>query len=178
MKRNVSVGEFVRRQTPESRFSHFDGTWDELVELVETCFGQAKPGYRKGVVLVTLPAGRFFSGVVEVTPQIELCAKFTARRPGEAAAIVVTAAGEKLPAKVVDVVLYHRDVLKESGEPLPKTDWEIISINARPTEEEEPMNPVAMARNFLGLPGGTKADYSPEEFAKAIVYWSTRAMRA
>jgi hypothetical protein len=178
MKRNVSVGEFVRRQTPQSRFSHFSGTWDELVELVEIHFSQARPGYRTGVVLVTLPADRFFSGVVEVTAQTELRAQFVARRPGEAAAIVVTAVGEKLPAQVVDVVLYHRDVLEESGDAIPETDWEIISINARPTEEEEPMNPVAMARNFLGMPGGTKAEYSAEEFAQAIVYWSARVMRA
>ena len=38
------------------------------------------------------------------------------------------------------------------------------------------MHPVAMARNMLGLPGGSEATYTAEEFATAIVYWSTRAM--
>jgi hypothetical protein len=35
---------------------------------------------------------------------------------------------------------------------------------------------MAMARNFLVLPGGTKAEYTAAQFAEAIIYWSTRAM--
>ena len=38
------------------------------------------------------------------------------------------------------------------------------------------MTPMAMARNFLALPGGTKAEYTAAQFAEAIIYWSTRAM--
>ena len=87
-------------------------------------------------------------------------------------------------------MLYRRDVLLEDYErersegrdakleDFVGTDceWELVSINARPTPEPEPLTPDTMARNFLELPGGTKADYTAEEFARAILYWSCRAM--
>ena len=40
----IHVNEFVKRQTAESRFSHFTGTWEELVEQVEANFEDAR-GY-------------------------------------------------------------------------------------------------------------------------------------
>ncbi len=172
----VAINNFVRRQTENSQFSHFTGTWDELIELVEKNFDRAQSGYRDGVVLVPVPAEGFFTGVVEVNEASELLAKFEARRSGEEPYVRVLARGEKLPAEAVEIVLYRHDVLGDDASAC--VEWEIVSINARPTEGPEPMSPVAMARNFLDLPGGTKADYSAEEFARAIIYWSKRAMIA
>jgi hypothetical protein len=34
------------------------------------------------------------------------------------------------------------------------------------------MNPLAMARNFLEKPGGTKTFYSSKCFAESVYYWS------
>jgi len=34
-----------------------------------------------------------------------------------------------------------------------------------------PMGPVTMMRNQLKLTGGTKAHYSPEEWAEAVRFW-------
>lgn len=174
----VGVNEFVRRQTPESRFSHFNGTWEELATIVERWMelGATRPGDRDGIILVILPPDRFQSGVVEVTAETPLRATFEARRDGEAPFIqVVAVGGEKLAAKVVEVVLYRRDVLGKEAT-TPDADWEIISVNARPTLHVEPMTPMAMARNFLELPGGTRVEYTAEEFARAIIYWSQHAM--
>lgn len=174
----IACTEFVKRQTPDSKFSHFDGTWDELVALVDEHFEQAKPGYREGVKLVLVPPERFFSGVVKVSAATELKATFEARRKGEEPYIqVVAVEASKLPAKMVEIVIYSHDVLAADGEASTDAEWEIVSINARPTEEPEPMTPVAMARNFLESPGGTRAEYTAEEFANAIEYWSRRAMR-
>lgn len=176
----VGISNFVRRQTPDSKFSHYAGTWEDLVSLVESQFDSAKAGYRDGVVLVPVSPAGFFSGVVEVTPETPLRAEFSARREGEDSFLsIVALGGEKLPAAAVDVVLYRRDVLLEEGPDAVSTqaEWEIISLNARPTEGPEPLTPMAMARNFLELPGGTKATHSAEEFARAIIYWSKRAMR-
>ena len=58
----VGVNFFVRRQTAQSRFSHFVGSWGELLCLVAKHFSQAKPGYRDGVMMVPVPPERFFSG--------------------------------------------------------------------------------------------------------------------
>jgi hypothetical protein len=173
----IGVNVFVLRQTAESRFSHYAGS--SLVPLVEENFSQAKSGYRDGVLLVSVPPMDFYCGVVEVTPETTLQATFKARKEGEQPYIVVEAVdAKKLPAKVVEVVIYRRDTLLEEGPDAVSTeaDWEIVSINARPTEEEEPLTPMAMARNFLELPGGTKAEYTAEEFARSIEYWSRRAM--
>jgi|TARA_Y100000031_G_scaffold149992_1_gene188692 hypothetical protein len=172
----IAVNQFAKRQVADSKYSHYEGTWKELVALVESRFGEVKPGYRDGVVLLSAPPEGFFSGVVELTEGTPLRAVFSSRRKGEEPYLQVEAVGgDKLPAKVVEVVLYRHDVLGRDASS--EAEWEIISINARPTDEPEPATPVAMARNFLELPGGTKADYSAEEFAKAIIYWSRRAMR-
>jgi hypothetical protein len=172
----IAVNEFVKRQVPESRFSHFAGTWDELVALVELHFGEAKPGYKDGILLVPVPPEGFFSGVVELSEDTPLRAEFAARRKGEEPYLqVVAVGGDKLPAKMVEVVLYRHDVLGSDAST--DAEYEIVSVNARPTEEPEPQTPVAMARNFLELAGGTKAEYSAEDFARSIIYWSKRAMR-
>ncbi len=103
-------------------------------------------------------------------------ARFQARREGEDPFVVVTARGEKAPAALVEVVCYRHDVLAAENNASTEADWEIVSINARDSQEKEPQHPVSMARNMLGLSGGTPAEYTPKQFAEAIVYWSTRAM--
>lgn len=176
----IGVNSLVLRQTAESRFSHFGGSWDELVTLVEKFLPMASGGYRDGVLLVPVPAEGFFSGVVQATSETPFRTTFESRRPEEAAYLqTVALGGEKLPARAVDVVVYRRDILLEEGADAVSTEarWEIVSINARPTVYAEPLTPMAMARNFLELPGGTKAEYTPQQFAEAIIYWSQRAMR-
>lgn len=170
----IGVNNFVLRQTPEAPYSHYDGPWEEVVSMVVVYFGRAKPGYKPGVLLVPLPPDRFFSSTILITPETELRAVLQARRDFEAKYVSVRAKGGKSPAKFVFVVLYSKEVL--GVEATTDAEWEIISINARETEEEEPMDPMTMARNFLELPGGTKGDFTADQFAKSIVYWSARAL--
>jgi len=175
----IGINTFVRRQTADSRFSHFEGDLQRVANMAKDMFAAGRAGYRDGVLLVTVPAKGFFSGVVELTPETELRTKFVSRRPGEDPVKVTEAIGAtKLEAAHVELVLYRRDVLLEEGPDSAPSgcEWELVSINARPTPEEEPMTPDTMARNFLVLPGGTKAEYTAEEFARSILYWSCRAM--
>ena len=170
----VAINEFVRRQTAESRFTHFEGTWDELVELVEGNFHKAIAGYRDGVMLIPVPAEKFFC-VGELQEGKTYEAVFAPRREGEDPYLQVQNDDHKQPCRVVEVVIYRHDVLAEDGDATTDAEWEIISLNGRTSEEPEPMSPLAMARNFLGLQGGTKGEFTAEDFAKAIVYWSRRA---
>jgi len=173
----IQCTEFVKRQTKDSPFSYFTGSWTELEAVVAAAFSKARAGYKLGVLLVNVLPEQFYSGVVTIKDDTQLTARFKARRDGEAAFIDVAAHGDKTLATYVDIVLYSRALLVEEGEQVPvDVDYEIVSINARTQEEPEPMTPMAMARNFLGLPGGTKAEYTAEQFAKAILYWSTHAM--
>lgn len=176
--KQVGVNNFARtRHTKFAPYSYFGGTEEELIALVEQNFDKAKPGYKEGVKLVPVPATNFFSGVCLVDASIPLRAEFKARREGEEPYVQVfcnNCADHKTPAKVVEVVVYHKDVLADQA--TEGAEWEVVSINARDTEEEEPQTPMAMARNMLNLPGGTQATYTAEQFAKAILYWSKRVM--
>lgn len=189
----VVPNNFVMRQTKESPFSYYageGGNWavaamcEEILKKYPELFRATD---RDGVLIVTIPSDEFFSGVVEVKDgQGGLHAFFDARRHYEEPHLFVLAEGEKLPAKHVEVVLYRRDLLEPDGEEYHHEierngetgypEYEIVSINARATEAPEPPTPLSMARNMLGMPGGTAATYTAEEFAQAIWYWRNKAM--
>lgn len=171
----VKCNSFVMRQTKDSSFSYFDGTWEALEDRVLQNFANYTPGYKEGVRLISVPANGFFSGIVAITPETELIAKFAPRREGEEAFISIHARGQKLPAKHVDIVVYSKAVLAENNENSTSADWEIVSINARITDEPTPMDPITMMRNQLHLAGGTKGEFSGDDFAKSIYFWSKHA---
>lgn len=186
MKR-VACGSFVKRQTPESGYSHFDGSWEQLEDLAATRLGPRLPGtdyvhqgYRPGVLLVDMPAGWFYTAVVELDPlhpeKAKLTANYAPRREGEAPFIRISAKAKKQRARYAQVVLYSHAVLMENNEAETDAEWEIVAIKARLDAEEEPMDPYTMARNFLHLAGGTKGDFTAEQFAKSIVYWNNHCM--
>lgn len=180
--KKVACGEFVKRQTPESGYSHFEGSW-ELLECIVTywfndpCYAyKTIPGYKDGVVIQEVPPDFFRSAIVELTEESKLTANYAPRRVGEDPFIRISAKAKKQKAKYASVVLYRHDVLAENNERETDAEWEIVAIKARVTEEEEPMDPYTMARNFLHLKGGTKGDFTAEQFAKSIVYWNNHAM--
>lgn len=176
----VGVLDFVKRQTKDSRHDYFDGSWDELIALVEAQWEQRRTSpHNSGVLLIPMPTealSRFFSSTVAVTENTPLKANFAPRVSGEAPFIQVTSPGGlKSPAKCAEIILYSHDTLAADGDapPTRKAEYYIVSINAYPTENPSPMSPMTMARNFLGLKGGTKPQvpYTAEEFARSIIYW-------
>jgi hypothetical protein len=181
--KKVACGEFVKRQTKESGHSHFEGTWEELEGMVHTSMVKpqcVRPGYKDGVILVDLTSGyehrKFYSAVVELDETTKLVASWACRRLDEAAFIRVAAQAKKQLATHVTFVCYRADVLAENNERETDAEWEIVAIKARTSEEEEPMDPYTMARNFLHLKGGTKGDFTAEQFAQSIVYWNNHVM--
>ena len=203
MTKSVELNNFVYRQTPESRFSHFDGTWEQLEALVAEAFADkaARVTLRDDgkIVKVVLPADKcagFFSGVVPVDAETELRSFYAVRDgavEGEQPFVQTVAVGDcKTPACYVEVILYHRDALTPDERTWPATsahaglvqdgEWQVVSVNARATAEPEPPTPQAMARNMaarLGLPegkGGTAREYTAEQFMESILYWSQRVM--
>ena len=174
MTKLIGTSEFVTRQTIGSRFTHFSGTWKDLEELTELYFEDAKPGYKEGILLVPVPALNFFKhGAYTVGKTYH--AIFEPRCEGEDPIMQIHNDDKKVPCEYVDIILYHRDVLDEDDNRSTICEWEIISINGKETNIEEPIHPIAMARNQLHLTGGTKAEYTAEEFAKAILYWNKRS---
>lgn len=191
----VHINSFVRRQTPDSEFSHYEGPpccvdpWENIRTRVEGVLSGKgtwgpKPGYREGVYLIGLTPEYFYSGVVSLKEGDELRGTFRARRKGETPRKSVGVVGAtKMPAKSVEIVIYASTVLAEDGSnELPAEDgnWEIISINANPLEEEMPINPNVLMHNHFGSDGGTDTKLSDEDFVKMLresfQFWKDKAM--
>ena len=178
----IGISDFVRRQTPESPHSHFEGDWEELAQWVEQAWPQRKISpHNDEVSLVPMPdhlIPRFSASLVKVTPETQLQAQFKPRMEGELPFIQISAIGaQKMPAKRVEIIVYSHEVLAQDGD-APESrqaDHYIVSINAYLGESDEPMHPMTMARNLLGLKGGTKppVPYTSEEFAQAILFWGS-----
>jgi len=181
---NIAVNDFVKRQTSDSRFSHFDGEWEELVSRVEANFESRLFGYRDDVVLVPVEPAGFFSGVVQLKEGDRLVGGFEPRRAGEVPRKFVTVTDtEKLPAKHVYVVLYTSKILSEDNDnqlPPHEGNWEVISINASPTEGSMPIDPMVLMHNHFGSDGGTETGLSDHDFVsmlrESFIFWKDKAM--
>jgi hypothetical protein len=190
----IQPNNFVLRQTATSRFTSFDGSWEEVAAMAEKAMAEgdtsprdvpsSSPGYRDGVVLVHVPAteaARFRSGVVMLKSGDRLVGSYEPRREGEEPRkhVSVEAGGSKIPCKAVDIVLYRRDVL---GDDVTHEDseWEIVSVNGRPTEGAQPMAPETLIANHFEMDGGTATGMSDIEFVAAlrasVMYWKDKAM--
>lgn len=179
MENYIGINEFVKRQVPGSRFSYYNGTWDELLELCNNELNNPDGHLTtptSGVAILRVSPVGFYTGLIEVNEKTYLEAKFIKRQENEDQFINVTAVGEHAPAKMVEIVLYSYDRLRLNDEQSTECNWEIICINAYPTDIASPMTPLTMARNFLDLEGGTKTEYTTEEFARSIIYWSNHVM--
>lgn len=167
----IGVSNFVKRQTKNSSHGYFDGSWEELVKLVSDNFDKQIPGYRPGVILVPVPPERFYTSMCKLDENSILETTFEKRWEGEEPVLkTVVVNGKKSPAKFVKIVLYSHEVLKETNEQSTDDEWEIISINAS-LVENEPMHPMTMARNMLQKAGGTKGEYTGQQFAEALWFW-------
>jgi hypothetical protein len=174
----TDFNKFVRRQTTQSPFSHWTHDDASLLALVEANFDRAKPGYRDGVILVPVNPSGFFSSVIALKAGDKLTGEYKARREGEEPRQSVYAQGDKIPALSVDIVLYRNDVLGDDA--TTEADWEIVSINASPTEGEAPIQPMTLIANHYGIDGGTPTNMSAEQFEAAlresVLYWKDKAL--
>ena len=188
----IHINNFVRRQTPDSRFSHFGGTDAELLALIEAAFTNGAKGYREGVLVVPVPPQGFKTASVTLQPGDVLAGKYEARQAGEEprkhTGIAVPPEereARKTPAVRCDVILYASTVLAEDGDnELPAEDgnWEVISINAYPWAEDSPIPPGTLMANHFQLDGGTATGMSAEEFEAAlrvsVLFWKDKGSLA
>lgn len=179
----VHISNFVRRQTPQSGYSHWTISDEELLSRIQANLSQAKPGYREGVILVPVDPSGFFSSTVLLKDGDRLVGEYKSRKPGEEPRkSTYVIGGEKLPAKRVDVVLYAHHVLAENYENDTNCDFEIVSINAAPDLEEAPIPTGALIANHLELSGGTSTKMTDSEFVallrKSVLYWKDKSQAA
>ena len=169
----VAMNDHARRQTPDSNYSHYEGGFDALCELVARNIDNRVALNEDGsIAKVVLREEGFFSAVTQAAPGMEFVGRFTARNEDEHPYITMRAiAGPKVPAVETDIILYSHAKLAENNEHSTDAAWEIVSIIAKRTTGEEPPHPVTMMRNQKNYPGGTRNDYTPQQWADAVEYW-------
>ena len=177
---NIAFNTFVRRQTAESSFSHWEIQDDLLIDKVKNNFFCKKPGYRDGVIIVPIDPQGFFSSVTKLKDGDTLVGEYKSRRIGEEPRVSIRSKGQKMPAKSVDVVLYRKDVLAEKNENTTDAEWEIVSINASTEDGGTPIHPNTLIANHFELSGGTATKMNNEQFVDALrvsfLYWKDKAM--
>jgi hypothetical protein len=178
---SIVISPFAHRQTPESKFSHFTGSWETLLGLVQEHFSEATPGYRSGVLLIPSPPEGFWSSTVILEEGDQLAGVFERRAPGEEPRKSIHVVGRgKQPAGAVDIVLYRHDVLLEGNEQSCDADWEVIAVLARCSAEPEPMSPGTLMANHFQISGGTATNMDDSEFVgalkKSFLYWGNKAL--
>ena len=186
----IVLNSFVRRQTIDSPFAHWMIPDEELIERTLAGFEQAEQGYREGVLVVPIDPSSIFTAMVTLEEGDELVGAFVARVPGEQPRKKTYKKADenwtKPEAAAVDVILYASSTLAEDGDnDLPSEDgnWEIVSVNARPTVEKEPINPGTLMFNHFHVEGsndgGTTTGMSDAEFVAAlresVAYWKDKA---
>lgn len=90
---------------------------------------------------------------------------------------------EMPPAKYLQLVLYSKDQLIKEAQSRNEEvspdleDWNIIAILGQNSGAVEPMIPVTMMRNALGMEeGGNGQPLDREEYQKSVDFWSNRAI--
>lgn len=183
---DIAIHPFVRRQTPNSPFTHWTCSDEELLRRVRENWFQGKPGYRDGVMLVPINPEGVMSSVVVLKAGDPLKGAYLPRQEGEEPRKVMGYdTGEvgpepfKFGAVRADVVLYHRDVLAEDGDAFDH-EWGIITVLGNPTEEESPMDPETLMSNHFHVSGGTQTHMTDGQFVEALkksfFYWRDKAL--
>lgn len=186
MNHDIYITPFVRRQTMDSQYTHWILSDEDLIARIEAAFDLAKQGYRDGVLLVPVDPQGFYTSIVTLSEGDKLAGTFKRRVPKEdPRKSVVRDRGNtplaelKQPAARVDVILYRDDVLAEDKDDTGHL-WNVISVNAYPTDEEAPIHPDVLIANHFHLSGGTKTGMTPEAFEAqlraSVMYWRNKAM--
>ncbi len=192
--KNITVNEFVRRQTPTSPYSHSTMTFEEValllneVEPENISEGYKPASYDQGgrVIIARLTeeqSKHFFSGITLIKEGEKVIEGFRSRIEGEDPRPYREVLRTSKPAaKTVDLIFYNEIALagyaSSSSNP---ENWELVSINASEDEcmDAPPITPVALEANFKGLDGGTLTDMTQEEYdtqmAISKAYWDIRA---
>lgn len=183
----IAMHPFVDRQRdPNVGLTHWEFSDEELLRRIEAGWAKRRPGYREGVVLVSVPSKGFRAGLRVLQEGDELKGSYRARQAGEtprktlAYVSPVPVAEAKTEPLSVDVVLYHRDTLAEGGD-LVSQEWSVIAVLGKFCLEgvEEPMTPETLMANHFKDDGGTATGMTHEEFQEALrrsyFYWRDKA---
>ena len=115
-----------------------------------------------------------------------LVSVYKARRPDELANLTryfPVGSVELVVAEHIEVILYTKEqLIKESKNQDKKDysgcDYDIVCVNAEPTEKSSPMVPNTIVRNYLGKDfGGSGTEgIDEEEYKESVTFWQEHAI--
>lgn len=147
------VADIVKElQIPTEPYPHFNGTWEELIELVEKAW-EGRKALGDDVWEVQVPAEQFRVSERVVTEHMDLWAEFDP----ELGVIEVRTLGPKAQAQRAYVV--------GQGDT-------IVAFQAWVETTPPPPHPLLMAK----LMRDKKYVFNGEEYQKSILYWANRVM--
>jgi len=80
------------------------------------------------------------------------------------------------PAKYLCVVCYDREQLMLEGSSI-SADWGVVAVLGTRVPEEQPLAPITMMRNALGIEeGGSGVPLNREAYKKAVEFWNKHAL--
>ena len=175
--KHLCANAFVRRQTAESSFTHFLGSFEELLVMAARQWDSRTPGYKPGVVIVKVP-GMFRVPIVRMVAGKSYRVDYEARREGEYPRMHISApGGDKLIAEAAELVFYSRELLSAAGDETPgsEAEYELISVNGLYDGEPTPLHFITLIENQLS--GSTSVE--PEKFEKLMAqsyqFWRDKA---
>lgn len=189
MRLNVDYSPFLTEQIHAEKFAdiapknwHPNQNLSYIAQLTTKDIGtKIRPGYRDGVLRITLPPAGWKSRTVVVNEDTIFQTTMESRVVGETPRKTTRAIVESLPdAALVEAILYNRSVLEEKDEPRSGAEWDFITILTHPTDFPAPMNVGTLMANHFGADGGSNTLMSPEAFEKALKesydYWKDKAL--
>ena len=177
---SLGINHFVRRQTKDSKFSHFEGSDEELLGYVEQNWPLRKPGSHDGAWIVPIDLGRnkgnppkFYSAIVKISPNMFFNAECASKGPTQTQTplMCVSAVCKKPLGRYVEAIVYSKALLGDQRST--NKEHEIVSIHVSDVKHQ-PEHPYEMARKVLGKDGRSKTEYTAEEMAESILYWGQR----
>lgn len=183
---HIGMTEFAERQYR----SDFSGTvvrpeWvADMIERAQRA-PHVLPGYADFCKIVVLPNEpehyplrlRVIERQAAAEQGADFHTAYEARRPEELAVLTEWVSGvEGAIAPWIHLIVYSREQLEAENEPV-DADWGIVSVNAGATSEPEPMRPITMMRNALGIEfGGSGHPIDPAAYDASVRYWSQHVL--
>eukprot|EP01139_Manchomonas_bermudensis_P005175 Amastigsp_a174775_50.p1 type:complete len:318 gc:universal Amastigsp_a174775_50:971-18(-) len=199
MARAATIGmdAFALRQfrNPSYRGTQIDFDPSEFLQRVQAHFAATPvlvPGYAEFCKHIFMP--NFTSatvGAVSITNENKhlLASEYEKRRPEELAVLErhFLASTVAIPrAEFLDIILYSAEQMRKEYAAMPPADgatpptidydWGIISVKGQSVDYEQPMNPITMLRNALGVEeGGSGVPLDRGAYERSVAFWSRHA---
>lgn len=184
---SLNFNKMTGKHQPDSPFSHWTCSNDEIIARNVASWDQRKPGDVEGSFIVPIDPEGIFSPMVELVDGDVLVGlwgpRFGQDEEPRLSVFVQRETFEKLPAGSCNSIVYMAEALGKWAST--DAEAEITSINAdaaAPEENDEPIMPSAFIANQLDLSGGSPTKLTIEEFKpkfdKVAHYWARHAQLA